>query len=73
MRPRRRGGIGVHGVDEGLNDVRVVALGIQQSDVEEELGGGRLDGRLEADEDGGARPLLVRKEFDIVLVEDDGR
>lgn len=69
MRPRR-GGIWVHGVDEGLHAVRVVALGVHQSDVEEEARGGRPHRPLQADEDGGAGALLVRQELDLVgLVE----
>ena len=78
MRPRR-GRVGVHGVDEGLHAVRVVALGVHQGDVEEELRGRRLHGPLQADEDGGAGPLLVRQQLDFVgfvevgaVGEDDG-
>ena len=78
MRPRR-GGVWVHGVDEGLHAVRVVALGVHQSDVEEELRGRRPHGPLQADEDGGAGALLVRQELDFVgfvevgaVGEDDG-
>ena len=80
VRPRfRRGGVGVHGVDEGLEAVRVVALRVHQGDVEVEARRRRPRRPLQADEDGGARPLLVGQQPDLLglvhagaVGEDDG-
>ena len=64
---RPRGGhVWVHGVDEGLEAVRVVALRVHQGHVEEEARRRRPRRPLQADEDGGAGPLLVGQQPDLL-------